>query len=56
MYISSFAPTMEWDTAAGHAIARAAEWNYSGREPLQYNKEDLLNPWFIVEPKHTEIK
>jgi 3'(2'), 5'-bisphosphate nucleotidase len=19
-------------------------------EPLRYNKEDLLNPWFIVEP------
>ncbi len=45
------APTMEWDTAAGDAIARAA-----GRivvdaltgEPLRYNKEDLHNPWFIV--------
>ena len=23
-----FAPTMEWDTAAGHAIARAAGWKY----------------------------
>ena len=54
-----FAPTMEWDTAAGHAIARAAgmEIYRAGKEePLQYNKEDLLNPWFIVEPKHTEIK
>lgn len=53
-----FAPTMEWDTAAGHAIARAAgmEIYQAGKEePLQYNKEDLLNPWFIVEPKHTEI-
>ena len=46
-----FAPTMEWDTAAGDAIARAA-----GREvvdaktgePLVYNKPDLHNPWFIV--------
>lgn len=46
-----FAPTMEWDTAAGDAIARAA-----GREvvdaktekPLVYNKADLHNPWFIV--------
>ena len=45
------APTMEWDTAAGHAIALAA-----GREvvdaltgqPLTYNKPDLHNPWFIV--------
>lgn len=49
---------MEWDTAAGHAIAHAAgmEIYQAGKEePLQYNKEDLLNPWFIVEPKHTEI-
>lgn len=48
-----FAPTMEWDTAAGHAIARAAgmEVYQAGKEePLRYNKEDLLNPWFIVEP------
>lgn len=49
-----FAPTMEWDTAAGHAIARVAgmELYQAGKEePLQYNKEDLLNPWFIVEKK-----
>ena len=49
-----FAPTMEWDTAAGHAIARAAgmEVYQAGKEePLRYNKEDLLNPWFIVEAK-----
>ncbi|MEG1545190.1 MAG: 3'(2'),5'-bisphosphate nucleotidase CysQ [Tannerellaceae bacterium] len=51
-----FAPTMEWDTAAGHAIARGAgmEIYQAGKanetnEPLRYNKEDLLNPWFIVE-------
>ena len=49
-----FAPTMEWDTAAGHAIARAAGMEiYQANEhmPLQYNKQDLLNPWFIVEKK-----
>lgn len=49
-----FAPTMEWDTAAGHAIARAAGmevYQAESDEPLQYNKENLLNPWFIVEPK-----
>lgn len=54
-----FAPTMEWDTAAGHAIARAAgmEVYQAGKEePLNYNKEDLLNPWFIVEPKQMKIK
>ena len=46
-----FAPTMEWDTAAGHAIAKAsgAEIYQAGqKEPLKYNKPDLLNPWFIV--------
>ena len=48
-----FAPTMEWDTAAGHAIARAAgrEMYQVGTDvPLRYNKENLLNPWFVVEP------
>ena len=46
-----FAPTMEWDTAAGHAIALVAGKNIfmtDGKTPLQYNKEDLHNPWFIV--------
>ncbi len=46
-----FAPTMEWDTAAGHAIIRAAGkevYHTDGLEPLHYNKEDLLNPWFIA--------
>ena len=46
-----YAPTMEWDTAAAHAIVRE-----TGREvvqhgtdkPLEYNKADLLNPWFLV--------
>ena len=47
-----FAPTMEWDTAAGHAIARATGKNIfhtDRKNPLSYNKEDLHNPWFIVE-------
>lgn len=48
-----FAPTMEWDTAAGHAICLAAGCGvYAiGQDdptPLQYNKEDLHNPWFVV--------
>lgn len=46
-----FAPTMEWDTAAGHAIVRAAGFDvYEGLtdNPLTYNKEDLHNPWFVV--------
>ena len=44
-------PTMEWDTAAGQAIAEnagAVVYQYDRQEPLVYNKEDLHNPWFIV--------
>lgn len=47
-----FAPTMEWDTAAGHAIARAAGcevWQAGKEQPLLYNKVELLNPWFVVD-------
>ncbi len=46
-----FGPTMEWDTAAGHAIANAAGkkvWHIDLKNELTYNKEDLLNPFFIV--------
>ena len=43
-------PTMEWDTAAGDAVVRAAggSVNTLEGEDLQYNKENLLNPFFIV--------
>ena len=47
------APTMEWDTAAGHAILKAAGgeiFQYNSREPLAYNKEDLHNPSFLAVP------
>jgi 3'(2'), 5'-bisphosphate nucleotidase len=46
-----FAPTMEWDTAAGQAICNAVGVEVISedtKKPLLYNKEDLLNPWFIV--------
>ncbi|WCO01650.1 3'(2'),5'-bisphosphate nucleotidase CysQ [Psychroserpens ponticola] len=46
-----FAPTMEWDTAAGHAICNALGIQVISKEtnePLLYNKENLLNPWFVV--------
>jgi 3'(2'), 5'-bisphosphate nucleotidase len=49
-----FAPTMEWDTAAGQAIAEAAGCRMyipDTREPLRYNKEELRNPWFVVEQR-----
>ncbi len=45
------APTMEWDTAAGQAICQAAGVkviNNETQKPLQYNKENLLNPYFLV--------
>ena len=46
-----FAPTMEWDTAAGQAICEAVGIEVISKETnsaLRYNKENLLNPWFIV--------
>ncbi|EKF74718.1 inositol 1-phosphatase [Alcanivorax hongdengensis A-11-3] len=44
------APTSEWDTAAAHAVVTAAggEVVNTAFEPLQYNKEDILNPHFLV--------
>ncbi len=43
-------PTMEWDTAAGHAIVLAAGGRVETLEKtaLKYNKEELLNPYFVV--------
>ena len=35
-----------------HGPPYVMEVYQAGKEaPLQYNKEDLLNPWFIVEPR-----
>ena len=58
------APTMEWDTAAAHAIVLEAgknvyqyDKNISALDylknndklkPMVYNKENLLNPYFVV--------
>ena len=46
-----FAPTMEWDTAAGQAICNAVGIDVISKETnesLSYNKEILLNPSFLV--------
>ncbi|MCD6366649.1 MAG: 3'(2'),5'-bisphosphate nucleotidase CysQ, partial [Bacteroidales bacterium] len=45
-----FGPTMEWDTAAGHAIVLGAGKQIVKPDgsPVVYNKENLLNPYFIV--------
>lgn len=47
-----YAPTMEWDTAAGHAIANEAGHeliDVSTDAAMRYNKYDLVNNWFIVQ-------
>ena len=47
-----YAPTMEWDTAAGHAIANEAGTrliDITTNEPMRYNKASLVNNWFIVQ-------
>ena len=45
-----FSPTMEWDTAAAQCVAEqaGASVREPGGGPLRYNKENLLNPHFIV--------
>ena len=46
-----FAPTIEWDTAAGQAICEAAGFqviDFKTKKSMIYNRKDLLNNWFIV--------
>lgn len=46
-----FGPTMEWDTGAGHAVARFAGCSVHQVEnglPVEYNKPSLLSPNFIA--------
>ena len=46
-----FAPTMEWDTAAGQAICEHAGFeviDWETKKPMLYNREELLNHWFLV--------
>ena len=46
-----FAPTMEWDTAAGHAIAKYAGKkliDYETNKEMIYNRSQLKNNWFLV--------
>ncbi|MEM9886733.1 MAG: 3'(2'),5'-bisphosphate nucleotidase CysQ [Bacteroidota bacterium] len=45
------APTMEWDTGAAQIVLEEAGGKVIARDthaPLQYNKENLLNPYFIA--------
>ncbi|MDA9258144.1 3'(2'),5'-bisphosphate nucleotidase CysQ [Flavobacteriaceae bacterium] len=46
-----FAPTMEWDTAAGQAICEHAGFkviDWGTKENMLYNRGELLNNWFLV--------
>ena len=46
-----FAPTMEWDTAAGQAVCMAAGLDVidqQSQSTMVYNRENLLNAWFLV--------
>lgn len=46
-----FAPTMEWDTGASQAIVNAVGlkvFRQGTTDELVYNKENLLNPGFVV--------
>ncbi len=46
-----FGPTMEWDTGAAHAVVKFAGgniFNINTNRELKYNKQNLLNPGFIV--------
>lgn len=48
------APTMEWDTAAAEIILSEAGGSVTQAEnnlPMVYNKENLLNPYFIASAK-----
>jgi 3'(2'), 5'-bisphosphate nucleotidase len=47
-----FAPTMEWDTAAGQAICEHAGFkvvDLKSKKRMLYNRKELLNNWFLVQ-------
>ena len=54
-----FGPTMEWDTAAGHAVLSAAGGSVlqaEDRQPLKYGKPNYKNPFFIAASKSVILK
>ncbi len=51
--------TMEWDTAAGHAVLTGAGGHvvrFDDHTPLVYGKEDFANPFFIAHAPSVELK
>ena len=54
-----FGPTMEWDTAAGHAVLSAAGGSVlqvEGKQPLKYGKPNYKNPFFIASSKNVILR
>lgn len=53
-----FAPTMEWDISAGHAILNSVGGKIidsETKEELKYNKKSLFNPNFIATRSHVKL-
>lgn len=50
-------PTMEWDVAAADAVVRAAGGEVVALDgnALTYNKENLLNPFFVVRSRDEKL-
>jgi 3'(2'), 5'-bisphosphate nucleotidase len=51
--------TMEWDTAAGHAVLAGAGGKVlrlEGLEPLEYGKPGFANPFFVAATPDVELK
>ena len=51
--------TMEWDTAAGHAVlngAGGAVVRFDDHSPLTYGKADFANPFFIAYAPSVDLK
>ncbi|WP_299348980.1 3'(2'),5'-bisphosphate nucleotidase CysQ [uncultured Shimia sp.] len=51
--------TMEWDTAAGHAVLLGAGGDvvrFDDHTPLKYGKEDFANPFFIAYAPKVDLK
>lgn len=51
--------TMEWDTAAGHAVLLGAGGDvvrFDDHTPLKYGKEDFANPFFIAHAPSVDLK
>jgi 3'(2'), 5'-bisphosphate nucleotidase len=54
-----FGPTMEWDTAAGHAVLSAAGGRVvqvENKQRLEYGKPKYRNPFFIAASKNVILQ